>query len=173
MINIVTSMGKIKRADSFDKLDRIKRVRTLDDKSSPSLRKNVNDSYKNEVYGKSKATEYIKKLQNNLEQIDSQKRKEIEETQKILITQKTKKLDDISQKYRKQIIERRLTSQPKDLQKLETQRKEEISKVENDFMDLEKVQINSIVDKYGYKKQKTEEIIYQNSILDELSLSDK
>jgi hypothetical protein len=97
-------MGKIKRADSLDKLDRIKRGRTLDDKSSPSLRKNVNESCKNEVYGKSKATEYIKKLSDIQDQINDQKKKEIEETKKTLKTQKTKKLDDISQKYRKQIL---------------------------------------------------------------------
>jgi hypothetical protein len=66
-----------------------------------------------------------------------------------------------------------VTIQPKDIEKLEIQQKEEIAKVVNDFMDLEKDQICSIVDKYDYKKQKTQEIIDQNSFFDELSLSDK
>lgn len=61
MISIVKFMGKIKKSESFDKLERVKRWRTLDAKSSHShsLTKRHNDSY-NKNYGKKRAAEYIK-----------------------------------------------------------------------------------------------------------------
>lgn len=65
MISIVKFMGKIKKSESFDKLERVKRWRTLDAKSSysHSLIKNHDDSY-NKNYGKKKAAEYIKVIIN-------------------------------------------------------------------------------------------------------------
>lgn len=165
MICIVNSMGKMKRSESFDKLDRIKRGGTLDNKSIP---KQMDDSYKNEIYGKNKASEYIHKLQEQIQLMDSTKAQEIQQAKDLIKAKQAEKIGKIKREYAKLI-----DKDPNHEQTHILQRDIDIEKVCEEFERREEQEIDMINQKYTYKKQKTQEIIDQNNILDSFSLSDK
>lgn len=160
MISIIGEMCKIKRSESFDKLDKLKRGKTLEAKSIKTLyRKTTDSDYKTNLYGKSKATEYIQKLKNQLKLMDVTMSNEMDEVHSSLQNIKSRKYSKLQTQYK-----RLLTKNPEQHEEIKESWKEDQAKLENELESMEKFEVDALKEKYLIKKQKTQEIIDQNSL---------
>lgn len=100
--------------------------------------------------------------------MDEIKLQEIEEAHQHAKEKRKIKLDKVKDKFEK-LIEKT----PEKEGELKAKLAEEQEKVISEFTKCEKFEIDSIQEKYLFTKQKTEEIIDQNNVLDSLSHSNK